>query len=292
MGKNGDITITNLKSSTGISDDRLSAHHPNGTGNKTSFGDFLVSNLSGIADGGDPLFDELCKIWDVNGTRRFGTYNSSDFWKFDDTNFELTDGDTFRWVIETTAAGNLYIPQIASRNENWDFATTNAVVDNLKELNNNGSIVGVLVECTVDSPGSAVEVFLNNYGGDLNTDIANYNADFAFRTEDVENTTSSYSVSISATSITNSGGIDVDWSIDNGITPYDYSIERQPRDSSTGTKGTYIEILSGTYNSTSVSDSYSDDNLDDSNDYRYRITVNDGGGTQETDLTSFITVTQ
>lgn len=45
MGVNGDITISNLKSATGIADDRLSAHHPNGAGNTTAMGDFLTDAI-------------------------------------------------------------------------------------------------------------------------------------------------------------------------------------------------------------------------------------------------------
>lgn len=45
MGVNGTITMTNLKSATGIADDRLSAHHPNGAGNETAMGDFLTDAI-------------------------------------------------------------------------------------------------------------------------------------------------------------------------------------------------------------------------------------------------------
>jgi len=51
MGTGGDITMTNLKSATGIVDDRLSAHHPNGTGNQTPFGDFLIDEIGNATQG-------------------------------------------------------------------------------------------------------------------------------------------------------------------------------------------------------------------------------------------------
>lgn len=45
MGVNGTITRTNLKGATGIADDRLSAHHPNGAGNQTAMGNFLITDF-------------------------------------------------------------------------------------------------------------------------------------------------------------------------------------------------------------------------------------------------------
>ena len=290
MGKDGDTTISALKGATQINSNSLFDHGA-GTPSVVRMSDFLVSNLSGVATGSDPLYGQLCRVWAVNSTRRFGSYNN-DFWQFNDSNFTLKDQDSFSWVIEADAPGRFYIPQIGSLQVHWDFATTNAVVNDLTELTDNGSIIGILVECTVDSPGSAVEVFLQNYSSPFNIDIPNYDANFVFRTEDVENNTAQFTATISATSINNSGGIDLSWNISDGQTPYDYAIDRQPRDKSTGTVGSYTQILSGTYNTTPISDSYSDDNLDDSNDYRYRIDVNDGGGTQETDETAFIFVTQ
>ena len=43
MGVNGDVRITTLKQMTGIADNRLSAHNPNGAGNATAMGDFLTA---------------------------------------------------------------------------------------------------------------------------------------------------------------------------------------------------------------------------------------------------------
>lgn len=56
MGANGTVNMTTLKGATGISDDRLSAHHPDGAGNRTKFGDFFIDGYtagSGEFDGGD-----------------------------------------------------------------------------------------------------------------------------------------------------------------------------------------------------------------------------------------------
>jgi hypothetical protein len=45
MSTFGTHTISNLKSATGIADDRLSAHHPNGTGNETAKSEFITSKV-------------------------------------------------------------------------------------------------------------------------------------------------------------------------------------------------------------------------------------------------------
>ena len=50
---NGNYTITNLKAATGIVDDRLSAHHPNGAGNETALGDFAIKALGHELSTGD-----------------------------------------------------------------------------------------------------------------------------------------------------------------------------------------------------------------------------------------------
>lgn len=45
MGANGTVTMTELKTATGIADDRLSAHNPGGTGNPTKMSDFLIDAI-------------------------------------------------------------------------------------------------------------------------------------------------------------------------------------------------------------------------------------------------------
>jgi hypothetical protein len=45
MGVNGDVTMTNLSTATGIGSNKLSFHHPNGKGNTTAMGDFLTDRI-------------------------------------------------------------------------------------------------------------------------------------------------------------------------------------------------------------------------------------------------------
>jgi len=69
MGVNGDVTMTNLKAATGIADDRLSAHHPDGAGTETKLGDFLIADIGYL--GGDSDFTTL-------EATNAGTYNPPD----------------------------------------------------------------------------------------------------------------------------------------------------------------------------------------------------------------------
>jgi len=63
MGVDGDVTMTNLKSATGIVDDRLSAHHPNGAGNITAMGDFFVPGLGAFQDVDGDTLQEFVPEW-------------------------------------------------------------------------------------------------------------------------------------------------------------------------------------------------------------------------------------
>jgi hypothetical protein len=109
LSVNGDYTITNLKAATGIADDRLSAHHPNGAGNKTGLGDFAIK-VVGYEDPQNPgTFTRLLRPVSVNGssTDADGSYDSQDppFYDFSSVTLDprVPDTVTLRLYTQTTA---------------------------------------------------------------------------------------------------------------------------------------------------------------------------------------------
>lgn len=67
MGVNGTNTISVLKQATGINDNRLSAHHPNGVGSETSFGMFHINGFDATElddkDVGSPYVGDTFHVW-------------------------------------------------------------------------------------------------------------------------------------------------------------------------------------------------------------------------------------
>lgn len=186
MGVNGDITMTNLQSATGIADDRLSAHNPNGAGNQTKFRDFLVVSLKRSKTNSSRLLIP----YEVNGSTAFsGSYGSTDpataFFSFSGTTF--TPGDTITIQIAVPLCGDFFREQIASKSANLTF-TDNAGTATVKSADYSASRNGTrLIDITLE---------VTNYGTDIrvqwvfqdgmNTDAGNYNQALYFRTRDLE----------------------------------------------------------------------------------------------------------
>jgi hypothetical protein len=63
MPENGTNTIDRLKAATGIADDRLSAHHPNGAGNQTKTSDFFIGGVGSWKDVDDDTVEEFVPEW-------------------------------------------------------------------------------------------------------------------------------------------------------------------------------------------------------------------------------------
>lgn len=111
---NGDYTVTNLKGATGISDDRLSAHHPNGAGNTTKMEDFSIRALGHDLSAGD--LTRLLRPVAVNGNSISGSYDSQDppWYVFDNVVLDPAASDTFtvRVHLPSGQKGQYAIEQI------------------------------------------------------------------------------------------------------------------------------------------------------------------------------------
>lgn len=77
MGTNGTVTVSNLKAATAIADDRISAHHPNGAGNTTSLGDFLIDAIGRWDSGNGVFVTDLKRVG--SGVLAQGTQNNDVF---------------------------------------------------------------------------------------------------------------------------------------------------------------------------------------------------------------------
>jgi hypothetical protein len=240
MGKNGDITITNLKSSTGIADDRLSAHHPNGTGNQTKFGDFLITDIGGNTSpssvNGVSTGDQFSGSHMIpskvlrGGTSKSvsGSYNSNDYWEF--SNIQLQSGDKVHlaiWTEFTTNRSEHFIEQIGKRQANWSFGGTsgynivgfqNADFNNTHLRKGSGYEPFVFV-LKVPSGGGPFTVGLNfNYN--LNSDVTQRLLQFP--TRDVD---SSLDVTLTTSVDTTNDEIDFTFEVASGQPAFDFTLE-------------------------------------------------------------------
>jgi len=200
MGFDGDITMTNLKAATGIADDRLSAHHPNGTGNETAMGDFLVGGLGRDTDANPGTIESnLIRPHSVNGDEgdASGSFNANGVWSFSG-DVTLDPASTNKFVLEIDLGfplGEYFAEQIGTRAVHWNFAVQNCSVDAVKSFSTGGSLNDQLhLECTVTGFGSQVSVEAR-FGDNMNTDATNFNGSstgtprLLFQTADVQDAT-------------------------------------------------------------------------------------------------------
>jgi hypothetical protein len=111
-------TVTNLKAATGVADDRLSAHNPNGAGNLTAMSDFLIDAVG--------IWDSANAVWDATlATDESGDYEDGDNFtvKFQVSRKDVpnvgTKGSEF-WLQQVFDSGNL----VFLENLNYNNATT------------------------------------------------------------------------------------------------------------------------------------------------------------------------
>lgn len=160
MGTGGDITMTNLKGATGIADDRLSAHHPNGAGNETAMGDFLINDI-GRDDGSGTRVTDLRAGNDNNPlTNTPGTVQLCDFF----------------YVLIEHLSEKYWDQQIGLRQSALELVSTSnitqrsrVVLDNTTDQNTAG-VIGVRFEVT--GTGTGFADFRLRDG--MNTDANNY----------------------------------------------------------------------------------------------------------------------
>jgi hypothetical protein len=169
----GSFTITNLKSATGISDNRLSAHSRDGAGSNVSFGEFIIGAL--------------------------GRFNASDVWVKDLERVgsgQLSFGDTFQVIVEVGDENELEgaahaeaLDQILDRSANWtdDTNVTNGCsIDSFEaDLTNDR----ILVNCTVGANDGSLDVGVSFDDGMHNTNVTHLGETLTFATSNVEETT-------------------------------------------------------------------------------------------------------
>lgn len=182
ISQNGTYTMTNLKSATGIADDRLSAHHPNGAGNEVAFSDFVgkaIGNLSktGVEERLIPI-----TLYQGSANKASGSYDSNDNWKFDNIT-GIRPGVEFTIFIEAYNGGgdlgDFFIGEIllGGKQLTKDTTLTNQEVT-IKDVNEvaggSGNISGPGVEITAEVSSLVSRLFVGYvYNDPLNDNAEN-----------------------------------------------------------------------------------------------------------------------
>lgn len=195
MGTSGDVTMTNLKSATGIADDRLSAHHPNGAGNATAMSDFFVPGLGVYKDSDGDSAQEFVASWkEVNVPVGGGFCDAL-----------LCNGDTFIIGIEIhdapapggypdddgshdepTDLGEHVIDAVMLGGSAWTINTQNCtVLSTTVQTDGQGTPVQVNYELEVTGY-DFVDVDGRWEDGGYNKDMVHYDQTISYTTSDVE----------------------------------------------------------------------------------------------------------
>jgi len=196
---NGNYTITNLKAATGIADDRLSAHHPNGAGNETALGDFSIRALGHELSAGD-LTRLLRPVQvTVNGSVQSisGSYDTQNppFFDFSGVTLDPRNPDKFTIRIDLPPGqrGQHAIQQIL-KNGNGLTADVESNAKLIGRTVNTNSIdlqyevtgfINLQVGVTFDDGMNVNAENVGKASSDKEGNNLPENAGFAFRTEDV-----------------------------------------------------------------------------------------------------------
>lgn len=195
---NGTYTLSNLKNATGIADDRLSAHHPNGAGNTTSLGDFAVEDI-GWDNDGDTFIENLqfssksiykLPCVEVNGSdsNAAGSYNGS-VWQFSNSSVELSPNfrDSLKLRVDVEALpdlGDFFVDQIFSDASNWTFSGGNLAFNTLTKVDDS------TLEIEIDVTGyGSVASFEATFADGLNDAMPHYNETLGFQTSEIRSAT-------------------------------------------------------------------------------------------------------
>lgn len=199
LNNNGDYTITNLKSATGIADDRLSAHHPDGAGNETAMGDFACKAVGNFNNLGEKRRLLPCVLYDDQGVG--GSYNSNYDFVFNTGDGPIRPGIPFEIFIEAYDGGDLgkfFVEQILQDGGlviDNDLTSSDVNILNITKnkpagVNRPGVVIKAEVTSLVNPLVVAVEYVdpLNTNAGNIGKEsISNFtkNVGLAFRTQDV-----------------------------------------------------------------------------------------------------------
>lgn len=183
MGTGGTITMSNLKGATGIADDRLSAHHPDGSGNPTRMGDFLITDIGDLADR-DSDADKTTLVAANSGT-----------WKPGDADHSIP-ADQIKVIVEVAKengispkGGSFWPESIGTQNASLEAASLSnlSVADRLLNNTRSDDPLQMYIVCDVTGLDNAsIDLYLRD---GLNTDATNYNTKLAFSTSDVLSST-------------------------------------------------------------------------------------------------------
>ena len=269
MGTNGTNTITALKTATGVADNRLSAHHPNGAGNATSFGDFHFAGYQDDAGGG---------------------------WDEDDVPSTIYPDDQFSLYLRPSVGNTTLIG-----NERGSDSFIEMILETAGNftLSNNLQLVSVTYPVTTpDGTATAAEFIFEatavgnaqiiySYGSDggLNSDITNYNSDVTWSgTIDTPPVT----ITTFTATATSSSTADITYEFEDGLSNWDIVVTREDRDAGTTNawaNNTTVHTATQTADSTQYS--FSESSLDNTKEYRYTldVTADSGAGSSDTDTT-------
>jgi hypothetical protein len=297
MGYDGTVNISSLKNATGINDNRLSAHNPNGAGNNTKFGDFLVDNLGGnTTPDTDNQIDGLYLIpVEVNGATSDaeGSYDSNNYWVFDNIS-QLNVGDTIKievWFEKTANnLGDYFRPMIGTRTAKWDVLKAGGTgadftLDNIVSYRSGSSYLTTAFVITIDSKADAfgIDAF---FSAEVNTDMPNLGSNLQFKTDEMEApeglsvTIETLEADSDGTGITCTYTIDAGDGTDQGAPPYDAWLYNENNGSSTA-DDTNSHSSEGTY-SMKDSDAPTDEEQD------FRVQIEDDNGQVVEDTQTFV----
>lgn len=287
MPGSAEITMTALKGATGIADDRLSAHHPNGAGNETAFSDFFVFDI-GRDDGGGAFVTDL----------RAGADNNP----LTNTPGEVQLGDFF-FVLVEHLSNPFWDTQIGLNGSSLVVVTTsNVSVESRSILDgtsdgDTGGVIGVRCEVTGTGTGYLKLKLQDGY----NTDANNYNTSLVWDSSVDPNASirDASDIGVDNVIVNSSGGgtgtiqkdITVNfWDPNDHVAELDIAINRGAKSCSYQNTDTSIP----TANSDGIrSDSYTaffDESTCEGNTYTLDIKLRDSNGNQEESYQESITI--
>jgi hypothetical protein len=150
-------TVTNLKAATGIADDRLSAHNPNGTGNLTAISDFLIDAVG--------IYDSPNATWNATlDTDETGDYEDGDSFT---VKFQVSrkNGRSEFWLEQVFDSNNLVFL------ENLDYNGATTITTNTDRYT---------YELDFTITGTGVVTVHVNIDESLNSSATNYNTDLTY----------------------------------------------------------------------------------------------------------------
>lgn len=288
MSTTDDITMTNLKSATGIADDRVSAHHPNGTGNETAMGDFVVNDVGG----GDSaptsgtfassfLFpDKLVKKDGTVYNQPSGSYDSNDEFVFTDRVLEV--GDVLYlliWATKDSGLGEHWREQIGKRLEQWTNLKAGIWTLNgfsTSSRTDQAEYYSFTAKAEFDQFDKSPRIELA-FDRPLNESISGTSV--VFQTEDVES-----NLTLDGFGAAPGPSIALEYDYSGGAS--DYTIDITKKQSSTCGGGPYNDIpddgdSSNDFpktRSTTGSFTYTDESVTSGNHYCYHIEITDSAG--------------